>query len=76
MQSITWEAIRGLFPDTSKTAANSAKFSDIWNKYRKGEINQQEARRQVYEQAGGIRPPTWEGSTRSDEGGKGSGDAD
>jgi hypothetical protein len=73
MQSIAWEAVRGLFPDTSKSAANSAKFSGIWDKYRKGEINQQEARRQVYEQAGGIRPPTWEGASRSDEGGKGSG---
>lgn len=59
MQSITWEAVRGLFPDTFKTEKNNAAINDIWNKYRNGSINQDEARRQVYDFAGGIRPPSW-----------------
>jgi hypothetical protein len=61
MQSITWEAIRGLFPDTFKTAKNAKEIEGIWNKYRNGEITQNEARNQVVKKAGGIRPPTWFG---------------
>lgn len=61
MQSITWEAVRGLFPDTFKTAKNAKEIDDIWNRYRKGEITQDEARSQVVKKAGGIRPPTWLG---------------
>jgi len=59
MQSITWEAIRGLFPDTFKTAKNAKDIDDVWSRYRKGEISQDEARNQVVKKAGGIRPPTW-----------------
>lgn len=59
MQSITWEAIRGLFPDTFKTAKNAKDIDDVWARYRKGEISQDEARNQVVKKAGGIRPPTW-----------------
>jgi hypothetical protein len=59
MQSITWEAIRGLFPDTWKTEANMNAVDAIWNQYRKGRINQAEARDQVQRLAGGINPPEW-----------------
>jgi len=59
MQSITWEAIRGLFPDTFKTAKNVKDIDSVWARYRKGEISQDEARNQVVKKAGGIRPPTW-----------------
>jgi len=60
MQSITWEAVRGLFPDTFKTAKNAADIDAIWTRYRNGEIEIDEARSLVGERAGGIRPPTWE----------------
>ena len=60
MQSITWEAVRGLFPDTFKTAKNNADVDAIWTRYRNGEIEIDEARSLVSERAGGIRPPTWE----------------
>ena len=59
MQSITWEAVRGLFPDTFKTAKNAKDIDSIWSRYRNGEISQDEARNQVVKKAGGIRPPTW-----------------
>lgn len=60
MQSITWEAVRGLFPDTFKTEANANMIDAIWNRYRNGEIEIDEARRMVNEAAGGINPPTWQ----------------
>ena len=59
MQSITWEAVRGLFPDTFKTAKNAKDIDGVWARYRNGEISQDEARNQVVKKAGGIRPPTW-----------------
>lgn len=62
MQSITWEAVRGLFPDTFKTPANARRIDDIWVKYRNGELSINEARNEVIKSAGGIRAPEWEGS--------------
>jgi len=59
MQSITWEAVRGLFPESFKTAANSKRVDAVWNRYKNGEISQDNARRLVDEIAGGIRNPTW-----------------
>jgi hypothetical protein len=62
MQSITWEAVRGLFPDTFKNAKNSELVDSIWLKYRKGQISQTEARDEVFRAANGINPPEWEGA--------------
>ena len=59
MQSITWEAIRGMFPDTFKTAANNNKIDDIWLRHRHGEINQSKAQELIHALAGGIRNPSW-----------------
>lgn len=75
MQSIVWEAVRGLFPEGFKTAANAKAVKDIWNEYRAGKITQQQARSKIYEQAGGINPPSWEGSSGPNEGGKGKSNA-
>lgn len=61
MQSITWEAVRGLFPDTFKSQAkNVQQIDDIWLKYRKGKLSLDEARNEVIRSAGGINPPEWE----------------
>ena len=61
MQSITWEAVRGLFPDTFKSQAkNVDQIDSIWLKYRKGQITQDEARNEVIRAAGGINAPEWE----------------
>lgn len=60
MQSITWEAVRGLFPDTYKKPENAAQIDNIWLKYREGKISLEEARNEVTTAAGGINPPEWE----------------
>ena len=61
MQSITWEAVRGLFTDKFKQSAkNVADVDAIWQRYKDGELDLDETRRLVDERAGGINPPTWE----------------
>ena len=60
MQSITWEAVRGLFPDTFKTAKNSQAINDIWSQYKNGSIDLNQARQKIFDFSGGIRPPEWE----------------
>lgn len=61
MQSITWEAVRGLFPDTFKSQAKNVEQIDgIWLKYRQGKISLDEARNEVIRAAGGIDAPEWE----------------
>lgn len=63
MQSITWEAVRGLFPDTFKSQAKNVDQVDgIWLKYRKGQLSLDEARNEVFNAAGGINPPEWQGA--------------
>jgi len=61
MQSITWEAARGLFTDTFKRDKKAiADINSIWQKYRQGEITVDEARNAVERRAGGINPPSWQ----------------
>jgi hypothetical protein len=59
MQSITWEAIRGLFPDVFKKPKNNTAVNNVWNEYRHGRIDQNEARQRTLTLAGGIENPTW-----------------
>lgn len=61
MQSITWEAVRGLFPDTFKTAKNNEAIDNIWKQYGRGRLNLDQARSKIYDLAGGIRNPDWYG---------------
>jgi hypothetical protein len=60
MQSITWEAVRGLFPETFKNPTNSQVIDNIWLQYRKGKLSLEEARNEVLRTAGGIDAPEWE----------------
>lgn len=63
MQSITWEAVRGLYPDTFKSQAKNVDLIDgIWLQYRKGKLSLDEARNEVLRAAGGIDAPEWERS--------------
>jgi len=65
MQSITWEAARGLFTDVYKRAKKDGEFVNVkavdsfWQKYRKGEMTIDEVRDAIEQHAGGINPPTW-----------------
>lgn len=61
MQSITWEAVRGLFPDTFKTAKNNEAIDNIWKQYSRGRLDLNEARSKIHDLAGGIRNPDWYG---------------
>lgn len=61
MQSITWEAARGLFTDTFKRSPKDVSdVEGIWQNYRQGKLSLQEARDAVIERAGRINPPEWE----------------
>ena len=59
LQSITWEAVRGLFPAAFKTDANAQRISNIMNNYKTGQISLDQAQKMVTEQAGGIILPSW-----------------
>ncbi len=65
MQSITWEAIRGLFPAEFKTEENVKYIENIWNEYKKGNKTLDEARNEVIEYANqktetsGFGTPDW-----------------
>lgn len=59
MQSITWEAIRGLFSPQFKTEANAQAVNDIMRQYRSGKITLDQARQRVVDFAGGIDNPAW-----------------
>lgn len=72
MQSITWEAVRGLFSAVQKrTPAFRAWVSDVWNRFKNGFINQQQAQRElIYDPETGasrIRPPSWHTGTAVEE---------
>ena len=61
MQSITWEAVRGLFPDTMKRDKKYVDdITNIWYEYKKGNKTLEEAQNATEQRAGGIDKPTWE----------------
>jgi hypothetical protein len=72
MQSVVWEATRGLFSSRMKSGKSdtfpdgkSGKFlSDInriWDRYRTGKVNLDETRSAILDRADGIDPPEWVG---------------
>jgi predicted lactoylglutathione lyase len=62
MQSITWEAVRGLFTAKFKAQAkNVAAVDAVWDNYHDG-VSLDETRAQIVELSGGINPPEWQGS--------------
>lgn len=58
MQSVTWDAIRTLFPSELKTTLYGA-IENVWLDYHNGKINADEVRKNVTELAGGFRTPEW-----------------
>lgn len=62
LQSITWEAVRGLFrPDQkgNKGLKTQQAIDETWNNYANGGIDADAAREQIVQHAGGIEPPSW-----------------
>lgn len=59
LQSVTWEAVRGLFPEDWKSAKNSAIIDNIWRQYRAGKETLDGARQRILNTTGGIQPPSW-----------------
>lgn len=57
MQSITWEAVRGLFNNKSPKMKQAA--ADIWKSYSRGHMTQEEAQNAIYGLANGIDVPSW-----------------
>ena len=61
MQSITWEAIRGLYTKGFKqNDANIEKIDNMWYQYRDGKLTLDEVRDGIEQYAGGINKPQWE----------------
>lgn len=61
MQSITWEAVKGLYrPEQKQTLKDSA--ATIWARYGNGEIDENQARQETLRVAGGVAAPKWAGS--------------
>jgi hypothetical protein len=62
MQSITWEGLKGLFPDKFK--ANKRAVEDInslWRQYETGAASLDDTRKSIMQRAGGIDAPKWHG---------------
>ena len=58
MQSITWEAVRGLFEAAQKSGMK-AQANAIWARYKAGEIDQKQAQQDILVLANDITPPSW-----------------
>ena len=60
MQSITWEAIRGLFsPAFKRNQKNIDAANNVWQSVREDVITEEEARERIRSLAGGISAPSW-----------------
>ena len=60
MQSITWEAVRGLFTEGFKgKKENLRAVDDVWRQVDSGKLSVSDARNRIIEMAGGIEHPDW-----------------
>ena len=67
MQSITWEAVRGLFTAKYKNNQNMLFAEGVWKQYSNGKLSLEEARTKVNEHAGGFDRPDWAESGRDQD---------
>ena len=60
VQSITWEAVRGLFKPQFKAKQKNVDFvADVWEQYKNGKITKEKVYETISNQAGGISTPVW-----------------
>lgn len=59
MQSVTWEAVRLLFPAAYKTVANKKKIQSLHTDYKNGKLTEEQLREAILKEAGGIGTPDW-----------------
>ncbi len=60
LQSVTWEAVRGLFsPAYKRNVAAVGGVEDAWKQFQTGAADAPTTRRRIYEFAGGIDRPSW-----------------
>lgn len=60
MQSVTWEAVRGLFtPGFKSQQRNTDAVDKVWSDFKKRRLSYEDARQRVLELAGGIHSPSW-----------------
>ena len=69
MQSVTWEAARGLFVPEVKNEESEAAAEAIWDDWRNGKISQSAAQRRIFALYDGINPPRWAASDDADAAG-------
>jgi hypothetical protein len=67
LQSVTWEAIRNVFPRSFKTQSNVEDISSVWDLHQRGKITRDQARNLIMERAGGMAESDW--VKRPDSGG-------
>jgi hypothetical protein len=59
MQSIVWEAVRGLYEGPNKTMKARRAVTALWDRWAEGKISQPEVQRQVMDLFEGIDYPEW-----------------
>lgn len=61
MQSIAWEAVRGLFrPEWKRNKTHIANVNKMWESYKNGKATLDETRQRILEYAEGVDAPEWE----------------
>ncbi len=65
MQSITWEAVRGLFSSDYKRVFKP-KVRAIWQQYKDGLITQERAQQEILKLTGGVNAPSWTSAPKTE----------
>ncbi len=59
LQSIVWEAGRGLFVWTAKRHGLPKTIRRLWQQFRSGKLDEEQLRGEILAASGSVRPPAW-----------------